>query len=70
MARLRRMPSAIPIAAATPMAGAPRITMVLIAFATSAAVRQVTYTSAPGSLRWSIITTPSSFQSIVGSIQR
>ncbi len=35
---LRRMPSAMPMAAATPMAGAPRITIVLIARATSAAV--------------------------------
>jgi hypothetical protein len=35
----RCMPSAIPMAAATPMAGAPRMTMVLIARATSAAVR-------------------------------
>ena len=42
VAGLRRMPSAIPIAAATPIAGAPRITMVLIALATSAAVRHVT----------------------------
>ena len=35
-------PRARPIAAATPMAGAPRMTMVLIARATSAAVRQET----------------------------
>ena len=51
LALLRRMPSAIPIAAATPIAGAPRITMVLIAFATSAAVLHDTYSSAAGSLR-------------------
>src|SRR5215470_16754466 len=62
------MPSAIPIAAATPIAGAPRITIVLIALATSCAVRHVTYTSDAGSLRWSIITTVPPVQSIVGSI--
>ena len=39
------------IAAATPIAGAPRITIVRIAFATSAAVRQRTYTPWAGSLR-------------------
>ena len=42
VALLRFMPSAMPIAAATPIAGAPRITIVLIAFATSLAVLQVT----------------------------
>ena len=41
-ALLRCMPSAMPIAAATPIAGAPRITIVLIARATSCAVRQRT----------------------------
>ncbi len=46
-----RMPSAMPIAAATPIAGAPRITIVRIARATSWADRQRTYTSWPGSLR-------------------
>ena len=35
-------PKATPIAAATPIAGAPRITMVLMASATSRYVRQVT----------------------------
>ena len=39
---LRRMPSAMPIAAATPIAGAPRITIVRIARATSCAVRHRT----------------------------
>src|SRR6185436_17322187 len=68
VAALRRAPSASPMAAATPMAGAPRITIVVIALATSFAVRQVTYTSAPGSLRWSIITIASSVRSMVGSI--
>ena len=38
VALLRRMPRAIPIAAATPIAGAPRMTIVLIALATSLAV--------------------------------
>ena len=42
LAVLRFMPSAMPIAAATPIAGAPRITMVRIALATSGAVRQRT----------------------------
>jgi hypothetical protein len=65
LALLRFIPSASPIAAATPIAGAPRMTIVLIAFATSLAVLQVTYTSDAGSLRWSIITTASSFHSIV-----
>ena len=39
---LRFTPNAMPIAAATPMAGAPRITIFRIARATSGAVRQVT----------------------------
>ena len=68
VALLRRMPRAMPIAAETPMAGAPRITMVLMARATSVADVQRTHTSAVGSLRWSIITIASSCQSIVGSI--
>ena len=42
VAVLRRIPSAMPIAAATPIAGAPRITIVLIARATSGAVLQRT----------------------------
>src|SRR5437867_6776921 len=62
------MPSAMPIAAATPIAGAPRITIVLMARATSGAVLQRTYTSWPGSFRWSIITTTSPSRAIVGSI--
>src|SRR5919201_172879 len=69
VALLLRVPSAIPIAAATPIAGAPRITIVLIARATSAAVLQRTYTSSTGSLRWSIITTTSFSRAIVGSIK-
>jgi hypothetical protein len=39
---LLRTPSAIPYDAATPIAGAPRITIVRIALATSGAVRQRT----------------------------
>ncbi len=39
---LRRAPSARPMAAATPMAGAPRMTIVLMALATSFPVRQWT----------------------------
>ncbi len=42
VALLLRMPSAKPIAADTPMAGAPRMTIVLMARATSAAVRHFT----------------------------
>ncbi len=42
VALLRRIPSAMPMAAATPMAGAPRITIVLMALATSCAVLHVT----------------------------
>ena len=68
VALLRWAPSASPMAAHTPMAGAPRITMVVIALATSLPVRHVTYTSDAGSLRWSIITTASVFHSIVGSM--
>ena len=40
LAVLRCMPSAMPMAAATPMAGAPRMTIVLIARATSGALLQ------------------------------
>src|SRR6185503_16239734 len=68
VALLLRIPRAIPIAAATPIAGAPRITIVLIALATSAAVLQVTYTSTAGSLRWSIIMMESDCRSMVGSM--
>jgi hypothetical protein len=42
VALLLRIPSAMPMAAATPMAGAPRMTIVLIARATSCAVLQET----------------------------
>ena len=56
------------MAAATPIAGAPRMTIVLIARATSLPVTQRTYTSLAGSLRWSTMTTASSCHSIVGSI--
>src|SRR5262245_25210457 len=68
VALLFRMPTAMPIAAATPIAGAPRITIVLIARATSAADLQRTYTSSAGSFRWSIITTTSASRAIVGNI--
>src|SRR5438477_4287736 len=69
VALLLRMPIAMPIAAATPIAGAPRITIVLMARATSAAVLHRTYTSCDGSLRWSIITTTSSSRAMVGSMK-
>ena len=42
VALLWRIPSAMPIAAATPIAGAPRMTIVLMARATSGAVLQRT----------------------------
>ena len=42
VAPLLAAPSATPMAAQTPIAGAPRITMVLIALATSFTVLQVT----------------------------
>jgi hypothetical protein len=42
VAMLRRAASAMPIAAATPIAGAPRITIVRMERATSCAVRQRT----------------------------
>jgi hypothetical protein len=42
VAALLRIPNARPIAAATPIAGAPRMTIVLMARATSAAVLQRT----------------------------
>jgi hypothetical protein len=67
-ALLRFTPSAMPIAAATPIAGAPRITIVRMALATSCGVRQRTYSSCDGSFRWSTMITTSSCQSIVGSI--
>src|SRR6478672_1136111 len=51
--------SAMPYAAATPIAGAPRTTIVRIASATSAADRHSTSTSSSGSRRWSRSTTAS-----------
>ena len=42
-------PSAMPMAAATPIAGAPRTTMLRITSATCRCVLQVTYTSSVGS---------------------
>ena len=51
------------------MAGAPRITIVLMARATSFGVVQVTYCSRTGNLRWSIITTAPSCQAMVGSMR-
>jgi hypothetical protein len=52
-----RAPRAIPMPAATPIAGAPRMTMSLIARATSRWSRYTRYTSRCGSSRWSIMTT-------------
>src|SRR5688572_2027741 len=60
------MPSAIPIAAATPIGGAPRITIIFVALAAAGAVMHWTYTSADGSLLWSTITITSSLHTIVG----
>jgi hypothetical protein len=45
------------MAAATPMAGAPRIIMSRMAAATSWYVRQVTYFTSRGRRVWSIMTT-------------
>src|SRR4051812_14205878 len=61
-------PIATPIAAATPIAGAPRMIMSLIAVATSWYVRQVTYSSCKGRRVWSIMTTPSLVHSIVSTM--
>ena len=47
--RLRQ--KSVPIAAATPIAGAPRMTMVVIARATAAPVRHSTYFSTLGNFR-------------------
>src|SRR5229473_2957516 len=58
-------PSAKPIAAETPIAGAPRTTIFLIASATSSYDRSVRYFSSVGSRRWSSIRTPSLVHSTV-----
>src|SRR5438552_2509830 len=63
-----RTPRATPIAAATPMAGAPRMTIERIAPAMSRYVLNMGYSSTVGSFRWSIILTPSSVHSIVFTI--
>jgi hypothetical protein len=62
--RLRRAASAMPKAAAQPMSGAPRSTMSVVALATSAAVRQVTYLTWRGSRRWSRTRRRSPFQAM------
>jgi hypothetical protein len=58
-------PSAMPIAADTPMAGAPRTTIWRMASATSSHERSIRYFSSVGSRRWSIMRTPSSVHSTV-----
>src|SRR5204863_5848533 len=58
-------PSARPIAAETPIAGAPRTTIFLIASATSSYERSVRYFSSFGSRRWSSMRTPSLVHSTV-----
>src|SRR5712692_3887428 len=58
-------PSARPIAADTPIAGAPRTTIFLIASATSSYERSIKYFSSVGSRRWSSIETPSLVHSTV-----
>src|SRR5665811_1720680 len=55
----------MPMAAATPIAGAPRMTIVRMASATSSHRVQVTYSCTSGSLLWSIITTLPSSHSMV-----
>jgi len=64
-----RTPRAMPKAAATPMAGAPRMAMSLIAAATSAWLRQRIITCSAGSRRWSMSTTSPSCHSTVGTIR-
>ena len=56
------------MAALTPIAGAPRITIVLMALATSFTVLQMTYVSVTGNLRWSTILMVSPSQATVGSM--
>src|SRR4030095_555342 len=58
-------PSARPIAAEIPIAGAPRTTIFLIASATSSYERSIRYFSSLGSRRWSSIETPSLVHSTV-----
>src|SRR5205814_8401576 len=58
-------PRANPMAAETPMAGAPRTTIFLIASATSSYERSVRYFSSFGSRRWSNMRTPSLVHSMV-----
>src|SRR5660397_269405 len=55
----------MPMAAATPIAGAPRMTIVRTASATSSHCVQVTYSCPSGSLLWSIITPLPSSHSMV-----
>jgi hypothetical protein len=57
------------MAAATPIAGAPRITIFLIASITWVGVLQTTKLSLKGSFRWSIMITWSSCQAIVGIME-
>ena len=57
------------MAAATPMAGAPRMIISLMAAATSSYVRQVTNVSSSGSRVWSIMTTPASVHWIVSTMK-
>src|SRR6187551_1506808 len=62
--------SAYPYAAATPIAGAPRTTIVRIAFATSCAERHSTWTSSSGRRRWSRRTTRSPSRRTISSGRR
>ena len=65
--RVVRAPRARPRAAATPIAGAPRIAMSLMAAATSWWSRQRRNTCSAGRRRWSIITTTPSSHVTVGT---
>jgi hypothetical protein len=67
--RVWRAPSARPSAAATPIAGAPRIAMSRIAAATSWWSRQRSRLCSAGRRRWSIITTTPFSHATVGTMR-
>ena len=69
VALLFRIPSAMPIAAATPIAGAPRITIVLIARDRLRRSSGADVDFLGRKFRWSIITTASPSRAIVGSMR-
>src|SRR6202453_2995370 len=66
VAELFLIPKATPMAAATPIAGAPRTTMVVMTLATWSLVVARTYVSSSGKRVWSRKRTPSAVHSRVG----